>query len=170
VSESPRAIIDHVTASYALGTWKRVVLWVVEGHTPLEQLEALRRRFAELSRERGDEKHVALTILYPTDSTMSAEERKCVARIIDESKHRRLASATAVLAQGLMGAVHRSILTGMSILVPAPHPHRITATIEDAIDFVHPYATLSSGPVLRSDLRAMVGDLHNTLRARQQSR
>lgn len=163
-------ILDHVTASYAIGTWKRVIVWVVEGHTPVATLEALRLRLAVLSRERGDEKHVALTVLYPSDSAMSAEERRSVARMIDETKHRRLASATAVLAQGMMGAVHRSILTGMSILVPPPHPNRITSSIEDAVAFAHPFVVQSSGAVAMADLRTMVEDLYDTLRSAKRAR
>jgi hypothetical protein len=158
---TPRIALDHATASYAIGTWKNLLVWVVEGHTGVAQLEKLRTRFLELSRARGEEKHVALIVLYPSESTMSAEERRCLARMIDESKHRRLASSTAVLAKGLMGAVHRSILTGMSILVPPPHPNRIVSSVEDAIAFVHPHVVKSCGPVATSDLRAMVAELYD---------
>lgn len=168
MTERPRVILDHVTPSYAIGMWKRLLIWVVEGHTPLPTLEALRLRLTALSRERGDEKHIALTILYPSDSTMSTEERRSVARMIEESKHRRLASSTAVLAQGLMGAVHRSILTGMSLVVPPPHPNRITATTDDAIAFLLPYITQSSGPASLADVRAMVNDLYAALKERKQ--
>lgn len=160
----PQVVVDHVTVSYAVGTWKHLLLWVVEGHTPVEQLERLRVRIGALSRDRGDKKHVALTVLYPSDSTMSAEERACVAKMIDETKHRRLAAATAVLAQGVMGSVHRSILTGMSLIVPPPHPNRIAASEEAAINFVHPYVVQSSGAVTPEEIRAMSADLYEALR------
>jgi hypothetical protein len=163
-SVTPRIVLDHATASYAIGTWKNLLVWVVQGHTGVAQLEKLRIRFLELARARGDEKHVALIVLYPSESTMSAEERRCLARMIDESKRRRLASSTAVLAKGLMGAVHRSILTGMSILVPPPHPNRIVSSIEDAIAFVHPHVVQSCGAIATGDMRAMVADLYDHVR------
>jgi hypothetical protein len=166
----PQIVVDHVTVSYAVGTWKRLLIWVVEGHTPLDQLEKLRIRIGALSRERGEHKHVALTILYPSDSSMSADERACVARMIEETKQRRLAASTAVLAQGVMGSVHRSILTGMSLLVPPPHPNKIAATEDAAIAFVHPYVVQSSGPIAAADIRAMITELYDQLRAEKKRR
>lgn len=159
----PRVELDHATASYAIGTWHNLLIWVVDGHTGVEGLERLRVRFSELSRARGEEKHVALIVLYPAQTTMSAEERKCLAKMIDESKHRRLASSTAVLSQGVIGAVHRSILTGISILIPPPHPNRIVSTIDDAVAFVHPHVVKACGPITRAELRAMVDDLYARL-------
>lgn len=163
-------LVDHVTVSYAVGTWKHLLIWVVEGHTPLEQLERLRLRIGAIARERGNEKHVALTILHPSDSAMSSEERASVSKMIDETKHRRLAAATAVLAQGVMGSVHRSILTGMSLLVPSPHPNRIAATEEAAIKFIHPYVLQSSGAITEAEIRGMSAELYELLHAEKKRR
>lgn len=95
---------------------------------------------------------------------MSAEERRSVARMIDESKHTRAASATVVLADGVLGALHRSILTGISMLVPAPHPTKVFADVERAIAFLEPHIARNCGEVRREDVAAMVADLHLLLR------
>ncbi len=162
--ERPRAEPDRVTPSYAIGAWKNLVIWVVDGHTPLEELERLRARVSDWNRARGGAKNVALIVLHAARSTMSAEERRSVARMIDESKHTRAASATVVLADGVLGALHRSILTGISMLVPAPHPTKVFADVERAIAFLEPHIARNCGEVRREDVAAMVADLHLLLR------
>ena len=149
-----------MTASYALGAWRDLVIWVVDGHTPLDELKRLRSRVAEWRQQRAARKNVALTVLYPSPSTMSTEERLTVARMIDETKHDRTASATVVLADGILGALHRSILTGLSIVVPSPHPVRISADLGTAITFVLPHVERLCGPIEHGEIEAMVADLH----------
>lgn len=161
----PRIAVEHKTASFAIGTFKNLLIWVAQGHTNVAELQELRVLFGMLAKARGDEPHVSLIILYPSDSTMSGEERRVVTKLIEESKHRRLASATAVLATGVMAAVHRSILTGINLLVPPPHPNRITASIDEAISFVHPHVVKSSGPITQADVRAMIDELYEALKS-----
>jgi hypothetical protein len=140
--------------------WKRLVLWVVDGHTPLDELERLRSIVRAWNRAQGDEKNVTLVVIHGTRSSMSAEERQSVARMIDETKDRRVASATVILGGGMIGALHRSILTGFSMLVPPPHPTRICATIPAAIDYLHPYIKALCGDVSAQSVEALVEDLH----------
>jgi hypothetical protein len=146
--------------------WKQLVLWVVDGHTPLDELEQLRRLVHAWYVDQGDAKNVTLVVIHGTNTTMNADERRAVARMIDETKSSRVASATVVLGDGMVGALHRSILTGFSFLVPPPHPVKIFARVEPAVVFLHPFIEALCGPVSPDHVGAMVDDLHREMRGR----
>jgi hypothetical protein len=165
VAERPRIGLQRATGSYAIGTWKDLVVWVVDGHTPLDELKRLRSHVAEWTRERGGRKNVTLVVLHAARTTMSSEERASVARMIDETKRSRVASSTVVLADGLVGALHRSILTGFTIVVPPPHPTKVCADVATAIAFLHPHVESLCGRVAQEDLAAMVEALHEAILA-----
>jgi hypothetical protein len=156
-----------VTDTYAIAAWRQLVLWVVDGHTPLDELERLRVIVQSWSRAQGTLKNVTLVVLHDNRSTMSAEERRSVSRMIDETKSQRVASATVVLAGGIVGALHRSILTGFSLLVPPPHPTKVYADVESAIAFLHPHIESVCGPVPPAHLDAMVNALHGEICAKK---
>jgi len=162
----PRIEPDRVTESFAIGNWKRLTLWVVDGHTPVDELESLRQLSQEW-REATTEKVVSLIVLHGRRTTMSGPERRSVMNMINETKHTRLASATVVLGRGLIGSAHRSILTGMSIIVPSPHPVKICAEVSEAIDFLHPYIETVCGPVRHNHIELMCHDLHGAVCARK---
>lgn len=134
-------------------------MWVVDGHTPLDELERL-RALALARMKEHPEKGVSLIVLHGTRSTMSSEERRSVTQMIDQTKHTRVASSTVVLGRGVIGSLHRSILTGMSIIAPPPHPVRICADVPAAIEFLHPYIEAVAGPVDPLHVEAMIADLH----------
>jgi len=62
-----------------------------------------------------------------------------VTHIIKRWESKRTASATVILAQGLVGAMHRSVLTGMQMIVPAPHPVKVFGTIGDGVKWLAPH-------------------------------
>lgn len=165
--ERPRVRAERVTDSYAIAVWRRLVLWVVDGHTPVVELERLRTLVHEWSRGQSGEKNVTLVLLHASRSTMEADERRAVLRMIDETKHDRVASATVVLARGMIGALHRSILTGFSLLLPPPHPTRVFGEVPPAIAFLHGHIESLCGAVEPLHIEAMLDDLHaEILRAR----
>jgi hypothetical protein len=166
--ERPQVRPERVTESYAIASFRQIVVWVVDGHTPVDELERLRLHVLEWTRAQGDAKNVALTVLHSNRSTMSAEERRIVARMIDETKGSRLASATVVLADGMLGALHRSILTGFSLLVPPPHPTKICGDLPSALAFLAPHIEKVAGDVPPAHIEAIVDDLHGAVRAQRQ--
>jgi hypothetical protein len=163
--DRPHVLPERVTESYAIAVFKRLVLWVVDGHTPVHELEHLSEIVRAWGRQHHGTKNVALVVIHAKRSTMSAEERRPVLRMIDETKHDRLASATVVLASGMLGALHRSILTGFSLLVPSPHPTKVFGDVESAIAFLHPYIETACGPIPTRHIAAMVDDLLAEIRA-----
>lgn len=150
---------ERVTDTFAIATWRRLTMWVVDGHTPLEELERLRHLVMRWVAAHPA-KTVSLIVIHGTPTTMSAEERRSVTKMIDDTKHTRVASATVILGRGMVGSLHRSILTGFSLLVPPPHPTRICADVDAAIGFLHPHIVEVCGPVEPFEVAAMLGDLH----------
>lgn len=163
----PEVRPERVTDTYAIVVWRQVVIWVVDGQTPVEELERLRRVVRGWADEHG--RGVALTVIHPTRSGMTSEERASVARMIDETKAGRMASATVILATGVLGALHRSLLTGLSLLVPPPHPVKFTSDLDHAIAWLRPYVEHLSGPVRESDIRAIAEDLHAAVLAEKRA-
>lgn len=153
---------ERVTDTYAIASWRQLTMWVVEGHTPLDELERVRRMALRwVTTNPG--KSVSIIVLHGARSTMSSEERASVARMIAETKHTRAASATVVLGRGVIGALHRSILTGFSLLVPPPHPTRVFADVAPAVAWLHPHLEATCGAVPALHVEAMLEDLYGDL-------
>jgi hypothetical protein len=84
-------------------------------------------------------KRVELVIVLPSGARMSADERDRMTQLMRRGEKDRIASATVILADGLRGALHRSLLTGLTLLAPAPHPMKVFSRLEDALAFLTPY-------------------------------
>jgi hypothetical protein len=147
------------TPTMAAATWRRMTFLVSDGHNDVAALERMRRMGHEWLRK-SPGKTVDFVVIHPSNTTMSSEERATMMRYIDETKHNRLASATVVLATGILGAVHRSILTGMNLIVPPPHPARICADVATGARFVERYADHLCGPVTAEMIEDIAGGLH----------
>jgi hypothetical protein len=154
-----------VTETYALALWKRLVLWVIDGHTPLDELERMRAIVGDWSRRERGLQNVTLIVIYPANTTMSGEERRSVARMIEDTKSTRAASATVILSGGMVGALHRSILTGFTLLAPPPHPAKVFADVPSAIAFLHPHVERLCGRVPAADVVGLVDALHHEILA-----
>ncbi|MGE0786978.1 MAG: hypothetical protein AB7S26_14995 [Sandaracinaceae bacterium] len=163
----PRPTPERVTDTYAIARWKGLVLWVVDGQTPVSELEQLIELSKRHNARYGDPRNVALTIIHGTPSGMSAEERAAAARLIESTKHTRVASSTVVLARGLVAAVHRSILTGISLLVPPPHPVKVCSDVPSALSFLQPHIESLCGPIAPDHIEAMASQLHDAVTERR---
>lgn len=119
-------------------------------------------------RRRNREKRVELVIVLPSSARMSPEERNRMAQLMRRSERERIASATVILAEGLRGAVHRSVLTGLMMIAPPPHPTKVFSTIEDGMAYLLPHLRMLPGPALAADeiVRA-VQELYEAFRARR---
>ena len=51
-----------------------------------------------------------------------------------------------ILAEGLIGAAHRSVLTGLMLLAPAPHPAKVFGKTADAVTWLAPRVQTLCGP------------------------
>lgn len=112
-------------------------------------------------------KLVELTVIFPSDARMSGEERQRMARLIKRWENDRTAAATVILAAGMVGAMQRSILTGMLMIAPPPHPSKIFGEVPNAITWLLPHLrSLAGADASREALLAAVLDLGAAFQAR----
>ena len=94
---------------------------------------------------------VELVVIFPSGARMSTSERMRFARLLKRHEKNRAASATVILAEGLTGAVHRSVLTGLLLLAPPPHPVKVFGTTRDAVTWLQPHVQALCGPTATPD-------------------
>ena len=148
------------------GLWKRFSVHLFEGKVTVEDMEEIERR-SEAWHAKIPGKMVEMVVVFPSDARMTSEERAKMAHIIKRWEGSREASATVILAQGLVGAGHRAVLTGLQMLVPAPHPVKVFGATNDAIVWLAPHVRKLSGPDATPEaLAAALDDLSTRFRQR----
>jgi hypothetical protein len=148
------------------GIWERFGVHVFEGHCTVEDMSRMEAE-GDLWFRRNPGKLVELVVVYPSSVGMTMEERKRMQAIIKRWEPHRVASATTLLADGILGAMHRSILTGMLMIVRPPHPVKVFAATESAVEFLTPYVQSLTGPHATEDaLREGVAELCTRFMAR----
>jgi hypothetical protein len=118
--------------------WRRFAVHIFEGTFPLEDMARLDAA-ASAWHKKNPGKVVELVIIHPSNARMSSDERIRMAEMIKKWESARSASATVILASGLTGAMHRSILTGLQMLAPPPHPTKVFGATADAVGWLTPY-------------------------------
>jgi hypothetical protein len=137
-----------------------------EGELTVSEIDRLEAIGIEW-RRRNTGKRVELVIVLPSNARMSHEERSRMAELIRRSEKERIASATVILAEGLRGAVHRSVLTGLMMIAPPPHPVKVCGAIADAMTYLFPYLRMLPGPSLAmSETSRAVQALYEAFRRR----
>lgn len=120
--------------------WRRFAVHLFEGQLTLADMDVVEAKSAVWhARVKG--KRVEMVVILPSDAKMNSAERARMTRIIKRWENHRAASATVILAQGLVGAMHRSVLTGMQMLVPPPHPTKVFSDIGDGIRWLGPHVS-----------------------------
>jgi hypothetical protein len=139
------------------GVADRFAVHLFEGHVTVQQMG----RFEAV----GDEwlgKHpgklVELVIIHPSDSRMTTEERSRMAQVIKRWERQRVASATVILATGMLAAMQRSVLTGLLMLAPPPHPAKVFGVAHEAIDWLAPHVRSLTPHVTPAAMHAAVTD------------
>lgn len=116
----------------------RFSLHVFEGELTVDDMNEM-RAIGDRWFERRPGKLVELTVVFPSNTRMSAEERTRMTQLIKHWERHRVASGTVILAEGLVGAMQRSVLTGLLMLAPPPHPSKIFGNIPDAVTWLAPH-------------------------------
>jgi hypothetical protein len=151
------------------GLWRRFSVHLFEGKVTLADMEEIEAR-SEKWHDKLRGKVVEMVVIFPSTAKMTGEERTKMTRIIKRWESSRVASATVILAQGLTGAMHRSVLTGMQLVVPAPHPVKVFGGTSDAVKWLAPHVRELCGPEATFDaLDAAVVDLSSRFAARAKS-
>jgi hypothetical protein len=132
------------------GNWRRFAVHVFEGKATLADMAAI-----EASSEKWHAKIrdqiVEMVIILPSEAKMTGDERSKMTHIIKRWENTRIASSTIVLARGLLGSLHRSVLTGMQMVVPPPHPTKVFGVIDDGLRWLTPFIQKSSGADAQTD-------------------
>jgi hypothetical protein len=143
----------------ASGLWRRFGVHIFEGKLTLDNMEELEKA-SERWHAKVTGKLVEMVVIHPSESKMTSDERARMTRIIKRWEHTREASATVILAQGLLGSLHRSVLTGLQMVVPAPHPTKVFGAVDAAVDWLAPSLQKTCGPEARvEELIAAVREL-----------
>lgn len=115
-----------------------------EGQLTIADMERLERE-GDKWHAKYSGKRVELVVIFPSNARMSMDERARLTRAIKRFEHNRIASSTVILAHGITGAMQRSILTGLQMLAPPPHPIKVFGNVRDALTFLTPYVGELSG-------------------------
>jgi hypothetical protein len=144
----------------------RFAVHTFEGHLSISDMDRMQTIGEEWQR-RNPGRRVELVIVFPSNAMMSAEERRRMTLLIKRWERERDASATVVLAEGLLGSIQRSVLTGFTLVVPPPHPMKVFGKIPEAVRWLHPYVAALCPEASSPDVvLAAVQDLCRGFRAR----
>ncbi len=147
------------------GRWSRLGVHAFEGTLTVEDIVRIEAA-GSLWHKKNPGKVVEMVIIFASEARMSSEERARMAALVKRWEDVRMASATVILASGLVGSMHRSILTGLQMLAPPPHPTKVFGATEHAILWLLPYIqALCGNDTTREDLTAAVDDLCAAFRA-----
>jgi hypothetical protein len=127
------------------GVWRRFGVHAFEGHITTDDMTRMQIAGDGWMR-RNPGSMVELVIIFPSDARMSGDERARLAAMIKRSEAARAAAATVVLASGLMGSMHRSVLTGLQMLAPPRHPSKVFGGLPDAVQWLSPHVQQLCGP------------------------
>jgi len=148
------------------GIWRRFGVHFFEGKVTLDDMKQI-EDVSEKWHAKIPGKLVEMVVIVPSDAKMTSDERKQMAHIIRRWEDARTASATVILAEGLRGSLHRSVLTGLQLLAPAPHPTKVFATIPDAAWWLSPHVGQTCGlAVTPEEITAAVDELAARFAAR----
>jgi hypothetical protein len=118
--------------------WRRFAVHLFEGRLTIADMVVVEAKSA-IWHAKVQGKRVEMVVILPSDAKMNSAERSRMTRIVKRWENHREASATVILAQGLVGAMHRSVLTGMQMLAPPPHPTRVFDNVKNAIWWLRPH-------------------------------
>jgi hypothetical protein len=135
------------TASAWSSVHAHFVVHLFEGQLSLADMERMHAQ-GERWNAAHPGRRVELVVIFPSNAQMTHEERVRMARLIKHGERQRAASATVILAQGLLASVQRSVLTGLMMVVPAPHPAKVFGGIPDALRWLAPEAQAVCDPSL----------------------
>jgi hypothetical protein len=147
------------------GVWQRLGVHVFHGRVTVSDMDEMERRGDGWAR-RNPGNRAEMTIIMPSDTVMTSEERTRMVKIIKKWERVRIASATVILAKGITGAAHRSVLTAFLLLAPPPNPTKVFGATHAAVDWIAPHVAALCGPEATQEaLRNAVDDLCHRFRA-----
>jgi hypothetical protein len=128
----------------------RFAVHLFEGQVTVSEMDQL-QAVGERWNRHNPGKRVELVVIFPSDARLSLEERARMARLIKVGEVHRAASATVVLAQGILGSMQRSMLTGLLMIAPPPHASKVFGAVSEALSWLEPHLRSVCAPTLELD-------------------
>lgn len=148
-------------------TWRQLGVHAFEGEVTLDDMVRIGAAGA-LWHRKNPGPVVEMVIIFPSDARLSGDERARMAALVKKWESTRAASATVVLASGVAGSMHRSVLTGIQMIAPPPHPTKVFGNTSDAALWLAPYAKTVCGVEVTSvDLLEAVAELCDAFQDRR---
>jgi hypothetical protein len=153
------------SANMITGVWRQFGVHAFEGTLTLDDMARM-ETFGNLWHTRNRGKVVEMAVIFPSKARLGGEERARIAKIIRRWEMTRTASATVILASGLVGSMQRSVLTGLMMIAPPPHPIKVFGTTADAATWLAPYIQAVCGVDATAEgIRAAIDVLCASFRA-----
>jgi len=128
----------------------------------MDRLEAVGERW-----QRGNKgPRVEMVVILPSRARLSGDERQRMSRLMRHGEADRVAAATVILADGVSGSLQRSLLTGLLLVTPAPHPVKVCGKLDEALLFLSPYLQKLGGQPNLGELVSAVNALYAAFRDR----
>jgi hypothetical protein len=148
------------------GLWRHFAVHLFQGKVTVADIDRIETESARCHTKLAG-KTVDLVVVLPSSAQLTHPERVRMTRLVKRWESERVASSTVILAAGMLGSVHRSVLTGLQMLVPPPHPTRVFGEIAAAVRWLAPYVEEVCGADAKPDgLCKAVGDLRVRFDAR----
>jgi hypothetical protein len=147
------------------GIWRRFGVHAFEGALSPDDMSRL-ESFGNVWHKKNPGHVVEMAIIFPSEARMESDARARMAKIIRRSEMMRRASATVILGRGLVGSMQRSVLTGLMMIAPPPHPIKVFGSITDAVVWLTPHIQAVCGADAKpQELNAAVDALCATFHA-----
>ena len=125
------------------------------------------QQVGDLWRARNPGRLVEMVVVFPSSARLSDDERKRLVQLVAHRERDRAASATVILAEGMQGAMQRSMLTALNLMRRPPHPAKVFSTVADGAAFLAPhYAELRERGAPRLDLASAAEEECESFRRR----
>ncbi len=129
------ATIQAATKDYLFATWERVMLALYCGETTSLSVRVGQRIFDEHAKSFPDG-ILLLTVVEEQAPMPTSDARDALGQLLKSGTGRTRRSAVVYEGNGFRAATVRSVVTGITVLSRPPFPHKIFATVADAVGFL----------------------------------
>jgi hypothetical protein len=131
--------IKDLTKDHLVATWGELLVIIWREVTTLAGVKAAGGAYEEHAAQRPGGV-LLLTIIEEHAALPDARVRRELSQLLASGKGRTKRSALAYEGKGFRAAAVRSVVTSLSQLIGSPYPHRVFATVDQALEFLEPAA------------------------------
>jgi hypothetical protein len=153
---NPPAAVVVRDSDYCVATWGDVFIVIWRQETRLDAARGLDALLAAFGKERP--RGCGLLTVVEQDAPMpTSEVRAAIAKFLNNGGGTIKSSAVAFEGTGFRAAAVRGVVTGLTMLARQPYPHRVFATVQDALTWLS--SSLRETAQLELDANSLVEEL-----------